>query len=143
MASQETPEILTPKKTILIGQRFEGPIPPPEFLAKYDDICPGFANRILTMAEKQSDHRQYIEKIIVKSDSRDSILGIICGYLIGTTAIVSGAIVIALGQPWSGAVLSVSGVAGLVGVFIYGTRRDKPPQPDIQDPKRTGKKKRK
>lgn len=37
---------------------FSGPLPPPQVLAQYESILPGSANRILSMAEKQSEHRR-------------------------------------------------------------------------------------
>jgi uncharacterized membrane protein len=41
---------------------FSGPIPPPDLLERYNQIIPEGADRILKMAEKQSAHRQKIEK---------------------------------------------------------------------------------
>ena len=40
-----------------------GPIPAASELAKYETILPGSADRIITMAEKQSEHRHAIEKM--------------------------------------------------------------------------------
>jgi uncharacterized membrane protein len=37
----------------IAATRFSGPLPPPEALAKYNDILPGAADRIITMAEHQ------------------------------------------------------------------------------------------
>lgn len=33
-----------------------GPIPTPDFLRQYNEICPGAADRIITMAEKEQQH---------------------------------------------------------------------------------------
>ena len=38
-----------------------GPLPPPEMLAQYEEILPGAAERILSMAERQAEHRQKLE----------------------------------------------------------------------------------
>ena len=43
------------------GAMWAGPIPPPELLAEYDQVIPNGAERILSMAEKQSDHRMRME----------------------------------------------------------------------------------
>nr|DAR22085.1 MAG TPA: putative membrane protein [Caudoviricetes sp.] len=51
---------------IMVQQHFSGPIPPPEILSGYEQIHPGFADRIISMAEKQSAHRQGLEKIRVE-----------------------------------------------------------------------------
>jgi uncharacterized membrane protein len=42
--------------------QFVGPIPPPDLLKKYEDALDGAADRIIKMAEKQSAHRQWMEK---------------------------------------------------------------------------------
>ena len=38
--------------------RFSGPLPHPEDLAKYEQVLPGAADRIISMAEQQAAHRQ-------------------------------------------------------------------------------------
>jgi len=40
---------------------FSGPIPPPQFLEKYNEIVPGSAEIIINMAKDQSEHRQSLE----------------------------------------------------------------------------------
>lgn len=99
-----------------------GPLPLPEILAKYDAIVPGAANRIIVMAENQSTHRIAIEKLAVSSRARDSIAGIVCALIVSVVTISVGGLVIIHGYQFSGTFLSSSGLASLVGAFIYGTR---------------------
>ena len=101
---------------------FSGPMPDPQTLAQYEAILPGTANRIFTMAENQAAHRQMLEKTVVTSGVRDSLLGIVSGFVISAITIISGTIVILNGHDWPGAILGTSGIAGLAGVFVYGTR---------------------
>lgn len=58
-------------------------------------------------------------------DRMERRIGQILGFLIGTIAIVAGAIVSTKGQPWAGGFIGGSGVIGLVSVFIYGQRGGK------------------
>lgn len=44
---------------------YQGIIPPPEAMEHYERVQPGFANRILQLTEKESQHRQKMEKRIV------------------------------------------------------------------------------
>jgi len=37
---------------------FVGPIPPPDILQGYDNILPGLADRIVSMAEAEGNHRR-------------------------------------------------------------------------------------
>ena len=41
---------------------FSGPLPPPALLQGYENIKPGFAERIVQMAEGEANHRREQEK---------------------------------------------------------------------------------
>ena len=46
------------QRTVVYGAlSFSGPIPPPAMYSAYEDVLPGSADRIMTMAEKEQDHR--------------------------------------------------------------------------------------
>jgi len=47
---------------------FSGPLPPPSLLQGYDDIQPGFAERIVRMAEGEADHRRQMEHKALDAD---------------------------------------------------------------------------
>jgi uncharacterized membrane protein len=94
-------------------------------LERYDQIVPGAAERILAMAEEQSSHRKRMEDIVVRSRSRDSLLGIIAGFLLALATIAAGTFVINRGYVWSGTLLGSAGLVGLVSVFVYGTNSAK------------------
>jgi uncharacterized membrane protein len=42
-------------------QHYSGPIPPPSILKGFDDLVPGAANRLITLAEEESKHRRELE----------------------------------------------------------------------------------
>lgn len=67
---------------IVQSVEYSGPLPPPAVLQRYDQVVPGAAERILRMAEGQSKHRQELEKTVVRSGSRDSLLGIVSGVVV-------------------------------------------------------------
>ena len=107
----------------IIKQEFHGPLPPPGTLAQYNEIIPNGAERIMVMAEEQSKHRRELEKIALKTDSRNSFLGVLSAFILGLATIIAGAIVILRGYSWPGALLGSAGLVGLVSVFIYGTKQ--------------------
>lgn len=98
-----------------------GPIPDPMTLERYEQVLPGSAERILKMAEGQSEHRKDLERIVIESRSRDSLLGIIAAFILALVTIGAGTTIIIKGFVWSGTIIGSTGLVGLVGVFIYGT----------------------
>lgn len=66
---------------------YSGPLPPANEMAQYEKICSGSADRIITMAEKQSEHRQNIEHAAVCASNWRSILGVLSAFVIAITAI--------------------------------------------------------
>ena len=55
----ESPELRTPVLSVVkrVETSYSAPLPKPEDFAKYESVQQGAANRILTMAEKQQEHR--------------------------------------------------------------------------------------
>jgi len=104
---------------------YQGPLPPPELFKKYEEILPGSAERILKMAEKQSNHRQAIEKRVVYSGTRNETLGVIFAFIIFITTIGLGCWLIYNDKKVGGLVTIVSAVLAGVGVFIYGKKSQK------------------
>lgn len=104
---------------------YKGPIPPAEMLKEYEKVLPGSADRIISMAERQQSHRHKLELTVIKSNSRDSKMGIIAGALLSFALIVIGGLGIVTGYPGIGAFLSVSSIATLAGIFVYGTRSNR------------------
>jgi len=91
-------------------------------LAKYDSVIQNGANRILVMAEKQSAHRQYIEKWVIVGGTILSYFGVACAAVIAMGTLYFGSQLISGGHTIPGSILSGSGLVGLVTAFIYGTR---------------------
>ena len=62
----------------MVSQKFEGPIPPPDVLQRYDELMPGAASIIIEMAQKQAAHRQLLELEAQRADiaARDKQLDI-------------------------------------------------------------------
>lgn len=82
------------------------------------------------MAEEQQAHRHRLEAKVVQTESINSTLGIISGFIIGIATVVGGCIVAYAGKEWAGFALGSTGLAALVGVFVYGTRARKQERED-------------
>jgi uncharacterized membrane protein len=103
------------------------PLPPPSILESYEKITPGFAERIIKMTEKQSEHRQKMEVLALKANiSQDrkphfeAILGQIFAFLITIFTVFMGVFAAIKGAQISGTILGGIGLVSIIYVFIKG-----------------------
>jgi uncharacterized membrane protein len=104
-------------------QSHAGPLPQPEALAKYENVLPGLAERIVRMAENQSSHRIKLEDVTVNSQLGESKRGQLFGLIVGIFALM---VALALGLSGQGIAASFIGsfdIVGLVAVFVTGRRQ--------------------
>ena len=114
-------------------EEFSGPIPPPQILERYDALLPGAADRILTMAESQAEHRRSLEACALEADIADVPLhraqlrrGQIFA-LVVALALLAVTGLIAVFHRTSAGAYAAAGLGGgtlvsLVSVFIIGRR---------------------
>ncbi|MBO6037524.1 MAG: DUF2335 domain-containing protein [Acetobacter sp.] len=86
---------------------------------------PDAADRIIRMAETQLEHRIQIEKLAIRTQARNSTLGIVSGFLIGMTIVLCGTFLIWSGHSGIGFSTLVGSIGSLVGVFIYKKEPEK------------------
>lgn len=120
------------KRYLLMAEQrhseFSGPLPPPEVLAKYENAFPGAAKKIFQMAEDQAQHRRSMEKESLQLASRDSLFGIITGFVIAIVGIVGGIYIVYLNpssaaNAIAGSAVSGSSLLGLVRTFVVGSKK--------------------
>ena len=104
---------------------YSGPLPPPEFLERYNLTLPGLAERIIKMAESQHDHRLEIERKVIEANISAQRLGTYCGFAVAMTAILGGIGLIFIGKEATGLTSILTALVSLVGVFIIGKRQQK------------------
>lgn len=106
---------------VIRSEVFSGPIPPPEALARYEEIQSGAADRIIKMAEKQQDHRMSLEKKAIGGQIEQSKRGQIFGF-IAILLCIGVAIFFAASfdmTTFAASFLSITMVV-LVGLFVTG-----------------------
>ncbi|RTL48857.1 MAG: DUF2335 domain-containing protein [Sphingobacteriales bacterium] len=84
------PEISNEKKKTIIkaiisitfrsDSSFSGPIPPPEILKGYNEVVKNGGERIVAMAEKQSNHRMQLDDYVIREELKQSRMGQIFGF---------------------------------------------------------------
>ena len=129
VSAQRAPSVASQAKNVKSvtarAEQFSGPIPPPQILNQYNQIVPGAADRIIAMAEGQAEHRQQLEKQAIDSDIKNSRLGLQYGLAIGLAAVIGATVCIVSGFEIGGSILGGTGLTGLVGVFVYGSRQQR------------------
>lgn len=83
------------------------------------------ADRIMAMAEKQSEHRHNIEKIVISNDAKKSLLGVVFAFIICMTCLVIAGFCIYWDKNGLGVFIGGFGLTSVVGTFIYGTRSNR------------------
>ncbi|MFZ2490734.1 MAG: DUF2335 domain-containing protein [Thermoanaerobaculia bacterium] len=105
--------------TQIEGVVFRGPLPPPEILARYEQVQPGFANRIFEMAESNQRHRQSLEAQVIPARVKNERLGQIFGLVIALVVIACAMYLIVNGFGTTGFVILIADLTALVAVFVY------------------------
>jgi uncharacterized membrane protein len=130
-----TPEYLIASKT-----EFQGPLPPPHFLREYNDIVPGAAERLLTEAEKNGEHRRWREKTALTAQVGRMRWGLAAGFTVAMSFLGVSGFLIGHGHDTAGTILGTVDLVALVGVFVArhqqtGSRREEdtlPPKKAIE-----------
>ena len=98
-------------ETVARAEHYQGPIPHPELLKQLEAVIPGGADRVLTMAESQAAHRQYLEKAKIGSDLRTQARAQGFAFMITMVTIVFSFVLILLDKP-------VAGFSTLIGTAL-------------------------
>lgn len=100
-------------------EHYSGPLPHPDALARYDEIVPGAAERIIRMAEKEMEHRHENETRLSKNVIRTTFTSIVFAFI--SVIILSGLVFYSLykGFDTVAASIAVGSIAAVAGVFIF------------------------
>lgn len=117
-----------PKKkeiAVTIAKSFSGPLPPPEILSEYEEVCPGTALKIVTAFVNQSVHRIDMESKVVTSQLRQSGRGQIYGFIIAVLFLLVSGSLIYTDHDVAGTILGTVDIVALCTVFVLGRERQK------------------
>lgn len=80
--TEEQRRVLMGTMVAMEQKMYSGPLPPAEEIEAYERVCPGAADRIITMTEKSLEHRISSEKSIVSEETKQSSRGQILGFVL-------------------------------------------------------------
>lgn len=124
-----SPEVVTPLPKNMPAvmkasiTQHSGPLPSPEVLRGYAEIKKDSVDIIFRLAEEEAQHRRALEKKVVQSETMDSRLGLIFGFIATLFALGVSAFFAYKEYPITGGTLGAGTLAGVVGTFVYGSRQ--------------------
>lgn len=84
-------------------------------------MLPGSAERIFTMAEKQLEHRMYLEKVVVEGGSKRAGMGIYAAVIVEGMFLATSCYLAHLGLTADALKVVGGSAVGLLGAFGFGT----------------------
>lgn len=117
------PDSPTPRdRTVAITETFyyQGPLPPPEVLKKYNEAHPNATAIILHSFEEEGKHRRKIQSAIVEQGIVRARRGQVFAFIIAMTAVAGGVFLLLLEKSIGGLSTIVAGVGVLVTAFLAG-----------------------
>jgi uncharacterized membrane protein len=91
-----------------------GPLPDSRELANYEKILPGAADRIITVFEKQADHRMEIEKSVILGGVANERYGIAAGVIVVVSTLIAAGYMARIGMGGWGISVVLAEIAGIV-----------------------------
>lgn len=123
---------ITEKVTTVATSSFRGPLPPPDALARYEQICPGFADRIVALTEREAENRQQLERDNMRIAENDAIAsrletkrGQNLAFGITIVAFVAAVICAYLRQPWVAGVIAGTTLVSVVSTLMRRNNNEK------------------
>lgn len=102
---------------------FAGPLPSPNLLDAYDAISPGFAERIVLMAENEQEHRHKTENTALTGSVNAEKRGQWFAFVISLIVFCGSIFLISQDHEISGTILAGGSLTGLAYIFIRGRRQ--------------------
>lgn len=103
-------------------RQHSGPLPPADELQRYGQVVRDGAERIMTMAEAQQQHRMQLEKTVVSSQQAQSAAGQWMGFCLVVLMVIAGTWLGLSGKEVAAATVFGTTILGVAGVFVIGRR---------------------
>jgi uncharacterized membrane protein len=105
------------------SKSFSGPLPSPESLAEYEQISPGFADRIVKMAEKEQVHRHEQDNLRWPAQKKLLSRGQVFGFILSLSIVGGGIWLLLENKPIYGFTTLLGAIGVVVGPFLYQLRQ--------------------
>jgi len=122
---QQNSPSLTKTTTVVqhaVAMQLSGPLPPPEILGGYEQVVPGSAQRILSMAELNQTHRHAMEAQEQRNHAHQISAGQVFAFILGAIGLTGGLILAWNGKSFVGLTAFIGTMVMLVGAYLYGRK---------------------
>lgn len=96
-----------------------GPLPSPEVMERYEALHPGATKFFFSQLEKQTEHRQSLERTVVTSRERRANAGQWLAFILFFLIIAGGFTALFVGYQAVGLITALAGVAGPLSLFFW------------------------
>ena len=110
---------------VILEQSYSGPLPPPSHLAKYEEVLPGTADRLLTMAEKSLESSQNYAVQELETKERSELSGRRHSFWLVIIIFLGAVYLLSNDKSIEGLGILLFELVGIVGVLVYNERRRK------------------
>lgn len=110
---------------ISISKSHSGPLPDVETLEGYNQIIPNGAERLMKQVEEQGSHRRKIENRVINWNNAQSLIGQVFGLFIAGGVLFACYKLAMSGHDTVASVLGGTTIVSLVGIFVYGKKKQK------------------
>lgn len=97
------------------AEMFSGPLPHPAILGGYEQVCPGAAERILAMAEKEQAHTHALRSEHIRENSEATQRGQLFALIIGVSSVIGA---VTAPSAVVGGVIATCGLGTLAIAFL-------------------------
>ena len=120
VSKDQRAQVVAQVVSLVKEERFSGPIAHPAHLREYEDILPGAADRIISMAESNLKHAQEMQEIALKADVQDMKDGRFYGFIALLSLIVAAFVCGLMKMETLALAFLGAGALGVVSSLIKG-----------------------
>jgi uncharacterized membrane protein len=111
-------------ETLVAIQSWEGPLPAPETLERFEAIVPGAAKTIIEEWQAETRHRRKFEHRSLWLQFLEQMSGRLLGFLFALAALALAGYAAHIGTPWVAGVVGSGTIASVVWALV-SSHRDK------------------
>lgn len=100
------------------AELYFGAVPHPEHVERYETLLPGSTDRFITMAERQSAHRQRMESRFIAVNGTSQVLGSLFAGLTVLGALAAGTFLVYHDKNIQGLTAMLAPLAIIGGIFL-------------------------